>query len=368
MKPMILLLAAVAATEPSIDLTQVEGFQSNVVTHHQGYFPVIDKTPDGRAVAILRGGGGHIGIGGRLDLFFSNDGIAWHSKRTAVDTSADDRNPAFGITPDGRFLLGIHHQAGYSGDGVYTPSLDLARDLQLYSDDEGITWSAFSHVRLGEVGTHSPFGRIVRLQDGTYMQNVYGEHAPGVSGIPAPSQEVRDYAYAVRSTDEGATWGDPSLIAAGHNETALLELPDGSLLAASRDDLSGAHLDLFRSEDKGRSWSHVVKATDKSQHPADLIDLGERNILLIFGNRRDEDKDIRGILSRDGGKTWDTENQMRFTAPVQGDFGYPSGVVMGENLLIVHYSAGPTTTSYDGSKARCIASLVPIEAILETAD
>jgi hypothetical protein len=59
---------------------------------------------------------------------------------------------------------------------------------------------------------------------------------------------------------------------------------------------------------------------------------------------------------------------MRFTAPVQGDFGYPSGVVMGENLLIVHYSAGPASTAYDGSKARCIASLVPIEAILETAD
>ncbi len=348
----------------TIDLTATPGLQTSTVCNGQGYFPVMDKNPHGGVVVVLRGGGGHINIGGRLDMFFSDDGLVWQKKRTAVDTSADDRNPAFGVTPSGRILLGFHHQASYTGDGIYTPTFGLARDMQVYSDDEGLTWSAFKNLWLGDNESTSPFGRIIRLQDGSYLQNVYGRHASAVPNMPEPSESVRDYAYVVRSTDEGATWGDPSLIAAGHNETGLIQLADGSLLAAARDDLNGAFVDLYRSTDSGRTWTHMVQATDRSQHPADLIDLGQNTILMIFGNRRDEKKEIRGILSRDGGKTWNTETQLILTSPVSGDFGYPSAVVLGDNLLIVHYWAGEHKSSYDGSNAECRATLVPIKNIL----
>jgi len=360
-----ILLSLMSQTAVPIDLTTHPEVQTALVTAGQGYFPVVDKAPDGRAVVVLRGGGGHIGIGGRLDLFFSKDGIAWFGKRTAVDTSADDRNPAFGITPTGRFLLGFHHQASYTGEAIFTRSFDLSRDMQVYSDDDGLTWSEFQNVRLGAVETTSPFGRIIRLSDGTYLQNVYGSHAPDVPGIPDPEDDVRDYAYLIRSTDEGVTWGDVSLIDAGHNETALLELQDGSVLAAARDAHHGGHLDLYRGTDKGRSWQHVIKATERGQHPADLIDLGHGVVLLMFGNRGDEERDIRGILSRDDGKTWDMANQLRLTTPVKGDFGYPSGVVLGDKLLVVHYWAGSPKTHYDGSKAECRATLIPVKAILE---
>lgn len=358
------ILSILAAPAAPVDLTSAPGVETAIVTEGQGYFPVVDKTPDGRAVVILRGGGGHIGIGGRLDLLFSQDGLTWTNFKTAIDTSADDRNPAFGITPDGRFLLGIHHQAGYTGHGLYNPKFKLSRDMQVYSDDEGSNWSSFLHVELGEVGTTSPYGRIIRLSDGTYLQNVYGARAPAVPGIPEATETVRDYAYVVRSTDEGETWSDPSLVAAGHNETALLELEDGSIIAAARDDLNGAHLDIFRSEDLGRTWAHVIKATDKSQHPADLVNLGDDVIIMLYGNRRDKEKDIRGILSRDGGKTWDTSTELSLTEPVKGDFGYPSGVVMGDKLLILHYWAGPAASSYDGAHAQCRATLIPIAEIV----
>ena len=360
-----ILISLVCQTAVPIDLTTHTEVQTAIVTAGQGYFPVVDKVSDGRAVVVLRGGGGHIGIGGRLDLFFSNDGVTWFGKRTAVDTSADDRNPAFGITPTGRFLLGFHHQASYTGQGVFTRSFDLSRDMQVYSDDDGLTWSEFQNLRLGTVETTSPFGRIIRLSDGTYLQNVYGTHAPDVPGIPDPVDGVRDYAYLIRSMNEGVTWGDASLIAAGHNETSLLELQDGSILAAARDAHQGAHLDLYHSTDKGRSWQHMIKATDNSQHPADLIDLGQGAVLLIFGNRRDEERDIRGILSRDDGKTWDVANQLRLTPPVKGDFGYPSGVVLGEKLLIAYYWAGSPKTHYDGLKAECRTTLIPVKVILE---
>ncbi|MCC6444770.1 MAG: exo-alpha-sialidase [Armatimonadetes bacterium] len=346
-----------------VDLTEAPGVQNAIVTEGQGHFPVIDKTPDDRAAVVLRGGGGHINIGGRLDLFFSEDGLKWYGKRTAVDTCADDRNPAFGITPKGRFMLGFHFQASYNGEGIYQPEWNLARDMQVFSDDDGLHWSRFANLKLGDVESHSPYGRIIRQVDGTYLQNVYGAHAPAVPNMPATGEGVGDYAYVVRSRDEGATWGDPSLIAAGHNETALLALKDGSLLAAARSE-GDQHLDLYRSEDKGYTWKSLVQATGASQHPADLVGMGNGQILLVFGNRQ-KDTDIRAILSRDSGKTWDIETHLRLTRPLSGDFGYPSAVMMGEKLLVVYYWAGDPPTYYDGSRAQCRAALIPISEILK---
>ncbi|MFH1738702.1 MAG: sialidase family protein [bacterium] len=359
------LTVFIAQSQNVVDLTQAPGVRTAIVVHGQGYFPVLDRTPDGELVVVLRGGGGHLGIGGRLDLLFSRDGLTWYGMRTAVDTAADDRNPAFGITPSGRFLLGIHHQAGYNGHGIYQPDFHLSRDIQLNSDDKGVTWSGFQPLKYEGLESTSPYGRIIRLKDGTYLQNVYGAYAPKVPNIPPPEEGIRDYSYVIRSTDEGQTWGDPSFIASNHNETALLEIKDGAILAAARSEKPQATLDLYRSTDDGRTWEYVSAATSRNgEHPADLIDLGNGTILMIYGNRHDEDEDIRGILSRDNGKTWDTETVLSLTEPVTRDFGYPSGVVLGDNLVIVHYSAGKAASSYDGSHAQCRATRIPIKAIL----
>ena len=188
-----------------------------------------------------------------------------------------------------------------------------------------------------------------------------------VPNIPPASEDIRDYAYVIRSTDEGQTWGDPSFIVENHNETALLQLDNGDLLAAARRAKPLSNVDLYRSADAGRSWNYVVDVTEQGgEHPADLIDLGKGNILLIYGNRHDKEKDIRGILSRDNGKTWNKEILLSLTEPVTGDFGYPSAVVLGNHLVIVNYWAGNASSSYDGSQAQCRATKIPIETILNT--
>lgn len=358
------LTVLISQTPNVIDLTQAPGVESSVVVYGQGYFPVMDRMPDGQLAVVLRGGGGHLGIGGRLDLLFSRDGLTWSGKRTAIDTSADDRNPAFGITPKGRLLLGIHHQAGYNGDHIYDPKLGLARDIQLYSDDAGITWSSLQPLRYEGLEKTSPYGRIIRLKDGTYLQNVYGAYAPKVPGIVPKEEGMRDFSYAIRSTDDGVTWGDPSFVAADRNETTFLALDDGTLLAAARAARPISNLHLYRSTDAGRSWNPLgVGTKNNGEHPADLIQLGNGVVLMIYGNRNRPGGDIRGILSRDNGKTWNTETPLQLTEPVPGDFGYPSAVVLGENLVIVHYWAGGGQT-YDGSKAQCRATRIPVEAIL----
>lgn len=344
-----------------IDLTNAPGVETAIVTHGRGYFPVVALAPDGSAVVVLRGGGGHMGTGGRLDLLSSADGLTWTASRTAVDTCSDDRNPAFGITTSGRYLLGFHLQASYTGHGVYAPSLGLSFDMQTWSDDEGLTWSPYANLRLGDVGSTSPYGRIVRLADGTYVQSVYGKASAAVPGALGPGSDA-GCAYIVRSRDEGCTWGEPSLIATDHNETAVLPMPDGTLLAAARTSRSTG-VSVFRSSDAGSTWEHVVRATGDAQIPADLIDLGGGAVLMVFGNRQ-EDKDIRGILSLDGGRTWNTQRHLRLTVPVTGDFGYPSVVRMGDRILLLHYWCGGDESWYDGSRAQCRATLIPVSQIL----
>lgn len=363
---LISILICLAQPAHVTDLTVGAGYQSSVAAQGQGYFPVIAKHPDGRVVVVMRGGAGHMGVGGRLDLVFSADGLTWNGKLTAIDTATDDRNPAFGITPKGRLLLGFYNLANYTGEGVWKSSMGLDRDLQTYSDDGGVTWSKFTRLKLGEMEETSPYGRISCLDDGTYIQCVYGGYSSAVPNMPKQDKAVTEFAYLIRSKDEGATWGDPSLIASNANETALLDLKGGNLLAACRNaENSKQHLDLYKSEDNGRTWAHVIKATENSQHPGDLIHLGGNNILLIYGNRQGP-FEIRGILSRDGGKTWDLQNQFKLSKPVsKGDFGYPSAAVLGDKLLTVYYWCGSAAEyAYDGTNAQCLASLIPIKDIL----
>ena len=86
--PAVLLVAALAALaldaaspQQSIDLSgdqQVLAFRSAParrvdVVRGGGYFPVIARLRDGSIAAIVRGGGAHVGVAGRLDLVLSRD-------------------------------------------------------------------------------------------------------------------------------------------------------------------------------------------------------------------------------------------------------------------------------------------------------
>jgi len=346
-------IATAGSTDP-IDVLNFPSTEVTIAVDGQGYFPVA-VVKDKRIIVVLRDGGGHLGRGGCLDWIESTDGgKTWSEPRTIVDTPEDDRNPAVGVTASGRFMLGFHHQGSYTSEGKYDPSLDKARCTTMYSDD-GVTWSDPQPLGIEGLETTSPYGRIIGLNDGTYLMNVYGRYAGNLPVMENVPDNLRHYSYIVRSKDGGRTWSDPSLIAAGYNETGLV-MPRGRLLAAARSGNDG-HVAVFVSADKGYTWERVAQVTEARQHPADLITLSNGWILLVFGNRQEE-KAIRGIVSKDGGKTWDTSCQVRFSKPVSGDFGYPSIVRHDGDLVLLHYWAGKAKNSYDGSDARAYATRI----------
>lgn len=77
-----------------------------LVVSGQGYFPVALRLKDGRIAVVLRGGAGHLGIKGRLDMVFSSEeGKTWTRPTLVVDSPEDDRNPALGQTKDGSLVV-----------------------------------------------------------------------------------------------------------------------------------------------------------------------------------------------------------------------------------------------------------------------
>ena len=208
----------------------------SLVVGGQGYFPVALRLADGRIAVVLRGGAGHLGIKGRLDMVFSRDeGRTWTQPTVVVDSPVDDRNPALGQARDGTLVVGFWRTATYDDKGRYDPKLDKPTGTWVTrSRDGGKTWSEATPIDVAEFGWGSPFGKIVTLPDGDMLMAIYGGQRRTAGEKVAAD---RDHSYLYRSTDNGQTWKFFSEIGDGKqqlNETALLRLSSGKLLAAIR--------------------------------------------------------------------------------------------------------------------------------------
>jgi photosystem II stability/assembly factor-like uncharacterized protein len=111
----------------------------------------------------------------------------------------------------------------------------------------------------------------------------------------------RDNSYLYRSTDHGRTWkryAHPG--PDGFNETALLRLPSGTLLAAMRTAGAG-EVWLTQSADAGQTWGEPRKITPAKVHPADLTLLPDGRVLLVVGYRVGP-FGVRGLIGDATGK------------------------------------------------------------------
>jgi photosystem II stability/assembly factor-like uncharacterized protein len=306
-----------------------------VVTRGEGYFPVAVRLANGDILAVLRGGAAHIGVKGRLDLVRSKDaGRTWSAPETVADGPLDDRNPAMGQAKDGTLLLAFAIAGNYDETGLKFTGTRADREFDgVYlarSSDGGRTWSKplrdeTIHRFYTGKGQVSPYGKIVQTADGTLLMAVYFEFFDGRG----------NESYLFRSSDGGKSWRDPVLLGAHYNETGITVLRDGRILAAMRSEKGGS-VAVTESSDQGRTWSSPVQATEDREHPADLIQLGDGRVLMVYGERN-APRGVHALISPDG-RSWDRSKRIVLAADApNGDCGYPSSVEVAPGKVVTLY-------------------------------
>lgn len=342
-----------------IDLRKLPGATITQVVTGQGYFPVIACLGGEELLVVHRGGAGHMGLGGRLDVSRSTDGgKTWGAPQTVADSERDDRNPGFGVAPDGTIVLAYHWQGCYDAEGKWKPEMKKTDTRVVRSPDRGITWENDVLINYTPINSASPFGKI-RHVDGVLHMPIYTGPTLGASKDTLRVGPATTPTYLLRSSDNGVTWGDPSLIALGLNEADFLVLPDGDFLFAARSEQRGeAAIYTCKSSDGGRSWRLLGRVTEASEHPPDLTLLGNGWILMTFGHRH-EPFGVQGIISTDYGQTWLPRRLLYDDSLPGGDIGYPSTARMEDGRLVtVYYTAGTWEKRweiYNPLDAACIA-------------
>ncbi len=312
--------------------------ERSLVVSGQGYFPVALRLHDGRIAVVLRGGAGHLGLAGRLDMVFSSDeGQSWTKPALVVDSPADDRNPALGQAKDGTLVVGFYRTETYDEQGKYDPKLDKpVTTWSTRSRDGGATWSEPTQIDVSDIGLGSPYGRIVTLPEGAMLLAIYGYE---IRPAGQKNASTRNHSYVYRSDDHGQTWKRVSEIGDGKlqlNETSLLRLPDGKIVAALRS--RATELWMSESVDEARTWSPVQKLAPANIHPGDLCLLGDGRTFLAVGNRVGP-FGVLGMVGDAAGKfKWEDRFALVNDA-ISGDCGYPSSVLLKDGRVLTVYYA-----------------------------
>jgi len=311
----------------------------------EGYFPVVVKTGPQSLATIFRTAAPHVGIKGTLAVSLSTDsGKSWSDPVEIQPRWLDNRNPSFGINARGELLAGFW-KAGLHGyvkqsdgciewDATDEERMNTVPAMFITRSADGCTWSEPTSYQSTLLTLASPYGRIISCPDGTLLMSVYGKPR-------TPMTDIRDICILLRSTDDGETWGDESLVAAGYNETSYAFTPDGRLLAAARSE-SGS-VSILCSDDLGRSWSEPVTITRQGEHPADLTVLQSGAVQLTFG-RRIRPLGCGVLLSDDNGRTWNHDREVLLAGDgiESVDLGYPSTVQLDDGTIVtlLYYASG----------------------------
>lgn len=173
--------------------------------------------------------------------------------------------------------------------------------------------------------------------------------------VAAGKRKEEDVAgsYVLRSEDKGEAWEVRTVAADAsrahaYNETNILELPDGRLLAMMRHDGPGAdgvadHMSTDRylcrsfSHDKGVTWGAPVK-TPIWGFPFHLLPLASGKLLCTYAYRR-RPFGIRACLSHDLGETWDIANEIiiRDDARHGGPVGCGHSIQADDGTILTFY-------------------------------
>ncbi|PYI56187.1 sialidase family protein [Paenibacillus flagellatus] len=303
-------------------------------------WPNLTMMPDGSIAAVVFNKPYH-GFGeGHPECWISRDGgYGWERAGAPVrnDPGCNRMNVAAGLAGDGALTVISSGWRLKQVPGEERPTFDQVLDpVVCRSSDGGASWQVGGTVEKPEGATGIvPFGDIVRLEDGVFGVSMYTCGEKGVTG------ESKFSSYFLRSYDGGRSWVEPVPIgelsseAPNNNETTVLSIDGRRLLAAART-TGDLHVELYASDDGGRSWTGKGPVTLPLQHPANFLRLRDGRILLSFGIRCRGYFGVGARISKDDGESWGAPIFLVDYEAV-ADGGYPSSVELDDGTIVTAY-------------------------------
>ena len=295
-------------------------------------WPTIARAANGELLAVFSGDReAHVSPDGKTQFVRSADrGATWSAPVTINDSPIDDRDAGIVCTPKGTLIV-----SWFTGPPYHT---DLQGCFVMRSTDHGRTWGA--PIRTHVSAPHGPValadGRLLYLGQMPHCSHV---KPPDYNGAPAGAP----YAIAVEeSRDDGVSWqllarfpvpDDAKMLS--FDEPHLVETTARTLVALFRDCNPPNRLRQSESRDGGRTWSAPI-VTPIHGYPPHLIRL-RNDWLLVSYAKRWPPFGTYACVSKDHGKTWLVERELRLSQAFDGDLGYPASVELEDGSLWTVY-------------------------------
>lgn len=326
-------------------------------------WPTIARMPDGR-LALTASGFRlmHVCPFGKGVLSLSDDeGETWAPVQTVIDTPLDDRDSGITAFGDGRVIFTSFNNTTQFQRLQNVPRLrsadpkeaKKARFIDAYLDYVQETGGAEKFVgstyRISDDGLRTfgplrfspvtcPHGPLA-LKDGTLLyigrrfsdDDAFNEcERPFIECWKLNDRDEFEYVSAIDNIEN--QYGT-----ANSCEPHAIETSGGRIIVHIRvqQEREQPLFTVYQSvsEDGGNSFSVPVQLlSDFGGSPAHLTELTDGTLLSLYGYRA-EPYGIRWMLSRDEGRTWQTDYVL-YDEGESGDLGYPSTVQLKDGTLL----------------------------------
>ena len=287
------------------------------------FLPNVVPLGQGQVLCFYRIGQAFYSSDGRLAKLRSKDGGQTWGQDGFVWDPRNDSSPYDYTAPhgtrlrDGTLLLVANRRDAsdpnrllFNPDTGGVPSSDV---VLFRSSDSGRSWSDPEVLALPGDGLVDAPSQIIELNSGRWFL------ACEVWKGWKDTRPLHIKGFAVFSDDSGHTWGDrlhfPSAADSEkmYSHTRYTRMLDGRICALQMTkDIGGSkNFDLYFtiSDESGTQWTYP-QPTGLPGQTSWVAHLGGGTLAAVYTRRQGMKPGILAILSEDGGKTWDTHDQL----------------------------------------------------------